>query len=95
MTDFYSKVYEEIQNYDVCCCYNVLGVRSGFYTTYPDWMKKEMLLSNHLGHSHDKRFPGLLCTEFTADNEVNCYYLFGETILIGHHKVGQCPWKLL
>ena len=95
MTDIYKAVYDATNDYDVCTCYNVLGFRSGWHYIYPDWQHNAKILDNRLGHSHDRQFPDLLCTEFTADNEVDCFYLFGETLLIGHHKVGQCPWKLL
>lgn len=95
MYNLYQKVYSEVEDYDVCCCYNILGIRSNFYHIYPNWEKMSPIMDNRLGHSHDRRFPSQLCTEFTADSEVDCYYLFGETLLIGHHKVGQCPWKLL
>ena len=94
MTNIYNAVYEATGSYDVCTCYNIFGIRSGWNSNYLYWKERSDLADNRLGHSHDKRFPSLLCTEFTTDNEVECYYLFGETLLIGHHKVGQCPHKL-
>jgi hypothetical protein len=95
MPNIYKAVYEATKDYDVSTYYNVSGVDSGWNHVYPDWELNSKIFSLRLGHSHDRRFPNLGCTEFTADNEVECYYLFGETLLIGHHKVGQCPWKLL
>ena len=95
MPVLYEAVWKAVGDYDVSCCTNICAPTSGWYYTYPDWDRKAEIFDRRLGHSHDRRFPDLLCTEFTADNEVNCYYLFGETLLIGHHKVGQCPWKLL
>jgi len=82
---------------DVCCCYNVYGVRSGFEFIYPD----ESPYGNRgsekqrLGHSHSIGEPKKLCTEFTPDDVVRCHLLFGETILTTQHKVGCCPWKLI
>lgn len=27
-------------------------------------------------------------------DDVQCIYLFGETVLISTHKYGECPWKM-
>jgi hypothetical protein len=34
------------------------------------------------------------CDSLTHNDEVECLYMFGETVLITIHKYGQCPYKL-
>ncbi len=66
---------------------------------YPENSNPEFWLFHPREHAprlfHFILTENMTCKKMTRETDVRCYYLFGNTMIIQEHKVGDCPWKKL